>query len=234
MLAQPYSCARQAEPRHAAIEVQMSVTTFPSSDPAHRRADMVVHAIGFCLIVVAGGVLILRAGQLLSPALMAAVLIYVLCALASNLASVAYHFGPWHDKRVLLRRIDHAAIYPSITGTFTPFFVLAGTPWTFGLLIACWALTLIAVWKKITSENVKAKWSTASYLGLGAIGLLALPDLSGVPAATPWCILVGAACYAIGTIFYSRKTLPYRYAIWHMWVNIGAILMYVGLWIALF
>lgn len=212
----------------------MTSTTFPSPDPSHRRADMAVHVLGFALIVVAGGVLIYKTSQNPGPAMIAAVLVYVLCALVSNLSSVAYHFGPWHDRRMLLRRIDHAAIYPSITGTFTPFFVLAGTPWTFFLLAACWALTLIAAWNKITSETVKAKWSTASYLGLGALGLLALPDLSGVPAATPWFIVGGSACYAIGTVFYARKSLPYRYAIWHMWVNFGAILMFTGLWTALF
>ena len=195
---------------------------------------MVVHAIGFALIAIAGSALVLLATQVLSPAMTAAVLVYVLCALASNLASVAYHFGPWHGHRMQLRRIDHAAIYPSIAGTFTPFFVLAGTPWTYALLAACWTLTVIAAWNKITSETVKARWSTASYLGLGALGLLAVPDLTNVPAATPWCILSGSACYAIGTVFYSRKSLPFRYAIWHMWVNIGAILMFGGLWIALF
>jgi hemolysin III len=217
-----------------AFEPNMTGTTFPSPNLSHRRADMAVHAIGFTLVVTAGSALIWRTSLGLGPAMIAAALVYVLCALASNLASVAYHFGPWHDRRMLLRRIDHAAIYPSITGTFTPFFVLAGTPWTYILLIACWVLTLIAAWNKVTSETVKAKWSTASYLGLGALGLLAIPDLTGVPAATPWCILSGAGCYAIGTAFYARKSLPFRYAIWHMSVNIGAVLMFVGLWQALF
>lgn len=212
----------------------MTDTTYPSPILAHRRADMAVHAFGFALIATAGTALVMRASQLLSPAMIAAALVYVLCALASNLASVAYHFGPWHGHRTLLRRIDHAAIYPSITGTFTPFFVLAGTPWTYTLLAACWALTLLAVLNKITSDTVKARWSTASYLGLGGLGLLALPDLTNVPTATPLCILSGAVCYATGTLFYARKTLPFRYSIWHMWVNAGAILMFIGMWLALF
>lgn len=212
----------------------MTIPNYPSADIAYRRADIAVHAFGLGMILVAGGILISRVAAELDSALLIAAIVYVASALASNQASIAYHFAPWHDRRALLRRIDHAAIYPSITGTFTVFFVNAGTTWTLILLGVCWALTALAVWNKITNETIKSRWSTASYLGLGAIGLLALPDLGDVPAETPWCILAGAFCYAFGTLFYARKTLPYRYAIWHMWVNFGAICMFAGIWMALF
>jgi len=211
----------------------MTETTYPSPVRAHRHADLAVHIVGLILILVAGGFLIFRSVVHLETGMGVAVVVYVLCALFSNLASFAYHFSTWHAQRTRLRRIDHAAIYPSISGTFTPFFVLAGTPWTMTLLWICWGLTAVAVWNKITNETVKSRWSTASYLGLGAIGLLALPDLTNVPILTLWCIIGGAAAYVIGTGFYVRKTMPYRYSIWHFWVNIGGILMFVGIWVAL-
>ena len=207
-------------------------TTYPSPLIAHRRADLIVHAIGLALILAAGSVLIVKSASAVSLPLLLAIIVYVACALASNLASCFYHFAPWHDHRVLLRRIDHAAIYPSISGTFTPFFVQAGTPWTMTVLVVCWVLTFAAMWNKITNPVVKSRWSTASYLLLGAIGLSALPDLRGVPAATGWYILAGAGCYVIGTVFYTRKSMPYRYAVWHTWVNFGGIAMYIGVWLA--
>jgi hemolysin III len=212
----------------------MTALSYPSIDPNHRRLDLIVHLVGLCLILFAGGLLIARAVSELSTMLILAVLAYVACALISNLASIAYHFSPWHARRKMLRRIDHAAIYPSISGTFTPFFVQANTTWTLTLLVVCWGLTFIAIWKKITDENVQSRWSTASYLALGAIGMLALPDLGDVPMATLWCIIGGAICYVVGTAFYVRKTMPYRYAIWHLWVNFGGIAMFIGIWLALF
>ncbi len=212
----------------------MTYTTFPSTAQAHRSADMAVHAVGLLLILSAGSVLVINAYARLETALFLAVVVYVLCALVSNLASWAYHFAPWHDRRMVLRRIDHAAIYPSICGTFTPFFVQAGTAWTMTLLWLCWGLTIVAVWNKIANETIKSKWSTASYLGLGAIGLSAMPDMTTVPVATLWCIVAGAASYVIGTVFYARKTMPFRYAIWHSCVNIGGIFMFAGIWLALF
>lgn len=207
---------------------------YPSATPSHRRTDMAVHAVGLVLILTACGLLAFRARAGLDLELSVALGVYVLSVLASNIASSFYHFGPWHHRRLVLRRIDHAAIYPSITGTFTPFFVQAGTPWTWTLLYLCWGLTALAIWNKITNKNVKSRWSTASYLGLGTLGLFALPDLTMVPASSLWCILSGVASFVIGTGFYARKTLPFRYAIWHTWVNIGGILMFTGIWLALF
>ncbi len=212
----------------------MQPATYPSVINTHRHADMAVHAFGLALIIGAGSVMIYTAIGKLETPLVLAVCVYVLCALVSNFASWAYHFSPRHDQRTLLRRIDHAAIYPSITGTFTPFFILANTPWTLTLLGVCWGLTVLAMWNKITNPKVKSRWSTASYLALGALGLCALPDLTGVPIATLWYIIAGSACYVIGTAFYARKTMPYRYSIWHVWVNFGGIFMFVGLWTALF
>ncbi|MBL4768697.1 MAG: hemolysin III family protein [Rhodobacteraceae bacterium] len=212
----------------------MNPTTYPSLDLSYRRADMAVHIIGLVLILTAGGFLISKAVHSLENKLIVAVVLYVLCALASNLASCTYHFSPWNNRRKLLRRIDHAAIYLSISGTFTPFLVQAGTTWTLTVLWICWALTAVAIWNKITNEMVKSRWSTASYLGLGAIGLSALPDLTNVPVETLWCIIGGAVCYLIGTAFYVRKTMPFRYAIWHTWVSFGGMLMFVGVWMAIF
>lgn len=212
----------------------MTAQTYPSTITAYRRADIAVHAAGLAMILTAGGVLIGSVIGQVSPQMVMALSVYVMCALVSNLASWAYHFSNWHGRRTVLRRIDHAAIYPSISGTFTPFFVLAGTSWTWTLLWVCWALTAVAIVNKITNQQVKSRWSTASYLALGAIGLCALPHLTDVPIATLWCIIAGAACYVMGTAFYARKTMPYRYAIWHIWVNFGGIFMFAGIWLAIF
>lgn len=212
----------------------MMTTTYPSPDLLHRRADMAVHIVGLVLILTAGGLLISKVAYSHESKLIFAVVLYVLCALASNLASCTYHFSPWHDRRKLLRRIDHAAIYLSISGTFTPFLVQAGTIWTLTVFWISWGLTALAIWNKITNETVKSRWSTVSYLGLGAVGLSALPDLTTVPVETLWCITGGAICYVIGTASYVRKTMPFRYAIWHTWVSFGGILMFAGIWIAMF
>jgi len=212
----------------------MTEENFPSPNPVHRRMDLVVHIFGLAMILTAGGMLVYKTANAFEHTVVLAVVLYAASALLSNVASCFYHFMPWPERRILLRRIDHAAIYLSITGTFTPFFVLGGTTWTFSLLWICWGLTFVAIWSKVTSETVKSRWSTASYLGLGAIGLSALPDLTNLPVASLWCIIGGSVCYVIGTAFYVRKTMPFRYAIWHSCVTIGGAVMFAGVWMAVF
>ncbi|MEM1303129.1 MAG: hemolysin III family protein [Pseudomonadota bacterium] len=205
---------------------------YPSGNPAFRRADFAVHAIGLTLILIAGPALIATtAAQHATPVTIGAIL-YVAAALASNLASWAYHFAPWHAQRTLLRRIDHAAIYSSISGTFTPFFLLSSAAWPKVLLWLCWGLAGTAALHKITATQVKSRWSTASYLALGALGLTALPYMGDLPIAVLYCILLGAVFYVVGTGFYARRAQPYRYAIWHGFVNLGAMAMFAGVWIA--
>ena len=70
----------------------MITPTFPSIASSHRRADLITHVVGLVLIVAAGGLLIARSANLLDFRLVIAVIVYVACAMASNLASYAYHF----------------------------------------------------------------------------------------------------------------------------------------------
>ncbi len=206
--------------------------TYPSPLVSHRRMDVLVHLLGIAFILIAGTVLIRNVAALGPGKMVLAVVVYVLCVFSSFLSSCLYHFAPWHSHRKLLRRIDHSAIYLSISGTFTPFFLLANTSWTLALFGLCWGLTVVAVYKKLTDHSVKSRWSTASYLGLGAIGLCALPDLTGTPPQTMWFALAGAGCFVIGTLFYARKQMPFRYAIWHCCVIIGDMFMFASIWMA--
>ncbi len=205
----------------------MMAPNYPSEHPAHRRADVIVHQIGLLLIVIGGGVLLMRAPSPLWP-----LFVYVACALASNLSSQAYHFAPCHDRRPLLRRIDHAAIYLSIVGTFTPLLIAAGTARALWVLALCWICAAIGISLKLFASQVKARWSTTSYLALGLVSFIAIADVYTLSPISVWCIVSGSACYVLGTVFYARKTLPYRYSIWHGCATFGALFMFAGIWLA--
>jgi hemolysin III len=204
---------------------------FPTPDAKQRRTDLYVHLIAHLAILVGGGVLIWHIQMTHGTAVQISIWVYALCALGSNLASMRYHFSPRHGARVHLRRLDHAAIYPSITGSFTPLLVMIGTAFSLGILALCWGFSLLGIWLKLTSAEVKSRWSTASYLGLGALSLTALPLL---PSKTLWWVLVSSCMYLIGVSIYTRKSLPYRYALWHSCCNLGGVAMFVGIWQALF
>ncbi|MEP2988315.1 MAG: hemolysin III family protein [Parasphingorhabdus sp.] len=206
---------------------------YPTPDKQERRADFIVHAIGLILILVAGAALIIQAaGQ--GTAVIAAIGLYVIGVMFSHVISMFYHLSPLHHRRIALRRIDHAAIYVTIAGTFTPLFVLADTEFSLFLLTIVWALAIPAMLYKIFGKNLDSKWSLVSYLGLGWMGIIGVPEMmEQLPPLSLWAMLAGGVFYSLGTIFYARKGQAFRYSIWHSFVMMGGASFFVAIWVAL-
>lgn len=96
-------------------------------------------------------------------------------------ASTVYHFlplgGAGHD---FMRRIDHAAIFALIAGSFTPVqWILFRSLWRWGILLLVWVLALFGIMLEIMFfETIPEAVELAFYFALGWIGL--------VPAITLW------------------------------------------------
>ncbi|MEO9498046.1 MAG: hemolysin III family protein [Parasphingorhabdus sp.] len=211
---------------------------YPSPIELERRADMIVHGIGLIFILLASAALIFQAAARSSltngAAIAGAVGIYVACVTFSHVISMFYHLSPFHDRRLVLRRIDHAAIYLTIAGTFTPLFILANTEFSLFVLAACWVLAIPAILYKIFGKNLDSRWSLASYLGLGWMGIIGVPEMMDhLPPLSLWAMLAGGVFYSLGTIFYARKAQPFRYSIWHSFVMMGGGCFFVAIWVAL-
>ncbi len=207
---------------------------YPTPDRLERRADFIVHGIGLIFILAGGVALIFQTALGHGPNVIAAVATYVICVIFSHIISMFYHLSPFHDYRLMLRRIDHAAIYLTIAGTFTPLFVLVDTPFSLVLLGIVWALAIPAMLYKIFGQNLDSRWSLASYLGLGWMGLFAAPDLAEIlPRLSLHAMLAGGIFYTLGTVFYARKTQPFRYSLWHSFVMMGGVAFFLAIWLAL-
>src|SRR4051794_11978829 len=117
-----------------------STTEFPRCTPAERRADAAVHALGLTLGSVGcaalAAVALPRAGDSLR---VAALVAYAAGLLAMLGCSALYNVAPEGGRKRLFRRLDHAAIFLTIAGTYTPFALvgIAGT-WGTGLLAFVW------------------------------------------------------------------------------------------------
>lgn len=206
---------------------------YPSPDKQERRADFIVHGIGLIFILLAGAALFVQAVDH-GAAVIAAVGTYVIGVMFSHVISMFYHLSPFHHRRLVLRRIDHAAIYLTIAGTFTPLFVLADTEFSLFLLAIVWALAIPAMLYKIFGKNLDSRWSLASYLGLGWMGLIGVPEMmQQLPGLSLWAMLAGGVFYSLGTIFYARKAQRFRYSIWHGFVMMGGASFFVAIWVAL-
>ncbi len=208
---------------------------FPSQLKHERRADAVVHVLGVFGALIAGASLVTFAAMQLDISVTLACVLYALTMLASKLASAFYHLLPHNHWRPLLRRLDHAAIYALIAGTFTPLLVFIGSTWSLVILAGVWALAVPAMLFKMLATEIEPRWSLYSYLGLGWIGALAMPEFhSSLPASASIAAIAGGLIYTAGTFFYARKEQSFRYAVWHSFVVAGTGAFFTAIWLTAF
>ena len=190
-------------------------------------ADVAVHATGLELAVAGAPILLAaainspRAGEVVPVAL------YVAGLLAMLGCSAAYSIWrscPWRD---WLRRLDHAAIFVMIAGTYTPIAVRLPGVWAVALTGGVWAAALAGVAVKLWQPRRIETISVVLYLALGWIGVVALePLVRSLDSSTLWLLLAGGLVYSVGVAFHLARTLRYGRALWHGCVLAAAAIHY--------
>jgi hemolysin III len=112
---------------------------------AERTADLVVHGLGLFGALVGGAVLLVWSLQAGDFGRAVAAGVYAVCLVAMLLASTVYNMSHPCAVRPLLRRLDEAAIFLLIAGSYTPFTTQLDGAWAFGMTGLIWAVGLIGV-----------------------------------------------------------------------------------------
>lgn len=146
-------------------------------------------------------------------------------------ASTVYHALREGRAKQVLRVLDHSAIYLLIAGSYTPFMIgaLRG-PWGWTLLVVVWSLAIAGIIGKWTL-GFRFPWlSTALYLAMGWLIVVALrPLLANVAAPGLLWLLAGGLCYTGGVVFYARdRQIRFGHAWWHLCVLGGSACHYVA------
>jgi hemolysin III len=183
-------------------------------------ADRLIHVIGTLAGVVGSAVLLGIAAGVSDRPIFAATLVYCVCLLAMLVCSAAYNLADDGSRRGFLRRLDHAAIFLMIAGTYTPFTTcrLHGV-WAIGLTGAVWTGAVTGAAMKLICPRRVDRASLVAYLALGWMILLGMrPMLGSVDAPILVLIMVGGVLYSIGSGFHLWRTLPFHDAVWHGFV----------------
>jgi hemolysin III len=193
-------------------------------------ADWIVHAVGLvCGLVGAIGLFVVAArapeGNPLVP-----VGVYIAGLLAMLTCSALYHVLRSHPRRDWLRRLDHAAIFVMIAGTYTPVAALGlDRPWDLAVILTVWLVAAVGVVLKLIRPRAIESVSVALYLVQGWIGLLVLDQLwASVPLSVLVMILLGGLVYSGGVIFH-LSLRRYSRALWHGCVLVGATFHYFAI-----
>ena len=189
-------------------------------------ADGVIHAIGFCLSLIGGIIIIvLVASESTKPAAIVAVSIYAVALFAMLGISAAYNMWPVSDTKWILRRFDHSAIYLLIAGTYTPFIAqLSDRSVAGGLLAVVWLTAGVGVALKLMLPGRFDRVAIVLYLLLGWCGVAVYGSFFAVlPNLIFWLLAIGGALYSLGVIFHILSNLRFQNAIWHACVLLAAI-----------
>ncbi len=193
---------------------------YPVYARAERIADGVIHALGMIFALTGAVLLIVYAAfNGTSGGTIAAVAVYAGALIATFTASAIYHMTPWDRARPVLRRIDHAAIYLKIAGTYTPLVLLIGTGFAYVVLGLVWVLALAGAAAKLFFWSNPGRLGPWLYLVLGWLSVaLVWPLVQTLPAVASALIVLGGLLYSAGVIFFSWEKLKFSNAIWHGFV----------------
>ena len=172
-----------------------------------------------------------------TPAKVISLVIYGASLIFLFSASATYHTVNRKEKVLeTFRKVDHAAIFLLIAGTYTPFCVNAFTGfWQWGMLSIIWSLALIGVIAKIFYID-SPRWLNAGiYVVMGWLGILGAGQiLSTLPMwVTAW-LVAGGVIYTLGAVVYSTRIFNFVpgvfgfHEVWHIFVMLAAAAHFVA------
>lgn len=201
---------------------------------AEELANSISHGIGLLLAMGALPVLVELASRRGSVVHMIGACVFCGTMILVYGASAAYHALPEGRLKRLANKLDHAAIFLFIAGSYTPF-SLAGITgfwdWTvFGLV---WSLAAVGVVLKARGRLTNLWLSTAFYIALGWLVMIALWPL--MERASEWSvglILGGGGAYTAGAVFFLLDSrVRYGHFVWHLFVIAGSTChFFAALW----
>ena len=172
-----------------------------------------------------------------TPAKVASLIIYGTSLIFLFSASATYHMVQVKVKvLVTFRKIDHAAIYFLIAGTYTPFCVNAFTGfWKWGMLIIIWSLAIIGIGVKVIFIRAPRWLNTVIYLLMGWLCVGASGQLlAALPVWVLTWLIIGGGLYTLGAIVYITKIFNFIpgvfgfHEVWHIFVLLAAAAHYIA------
>lgn len=196
------------------------------------KTNIISHAIGFILSIVALVLMVVRAGRYGNGLDIVSVSIFGASLIVLYAASTIYHSTKGPARRNRLRVIDHATIYVLIAGTYTPFalVVLNGaTGWM--IFAASWAMAVSGIILKLFFTGKYNRLSTLMYVFMGWIIVFAIiPLIENLSRQGLFWLFAGGVAYTTGAILYSIKKVKFNHAIFHMFVLLGSFCHFVSVY----
>lgn len=191
---------------------------------------------GGAILAVIGLIALLIVGWS-TPAKIISLAIYGVSLIFLFSASATYHMVQVKDKALeIFRKIDHAAIFVLIAGTYTPFCINAFEGfWKWGMLSIVWSLAVIGIIVKIFYIRAPRWLNAGIYILMGWISVLAGGQmLAALPAWVLTWLITGGVIYTLGAVVYMTKIFNFKpgvfgfHEVWHIFVLLAAAAHFVA------
>jgi hemolysin III len=199
-------------------------------------ANAISHGIGFLLAVASLPILLGVGSHQGSAMSIVGASVFSATAMLLYFVSMLYHALPAGRSKLWLNRLDHAAIYLFIAGSYTPFVfgVLRGA-WGWSLFGVVWGLAALGVTAKLLNRLSHPLLSTGLYIAMGWVAVIAAGPLLGrmAPAGIAWLVAGGLAYTAGAVVFMFDSRVRYAHFAWHLFVLAGSTChFFAALWYA--
>ncbi len=189
-------------------------------------ANSISHGVGFVLSVAALPVVVSacveRGGQAIN---VVAVCVFALTMMLLYGSSTLYHALPEGRGKQMFNKLDHAAIYLFIAGSYTPFALGAlHGGWGWALFGVVWGLAVLGTLAKLFNRLRHPLWSTGLYVAMGwLVVAAAVPLIERVSSAGLSLLVAGGVLYTLGAVvFLFDSRVRYAHLVWHLFVMGGS------------
>ncbi|HSI47788.1 MAG TPA: hemolysin III family protein [Ideonella sp.] len=197
-------------------------------------ANAISHGLGFLLAVASLPILVMQALKQGGTLSVIAACVFAITMMVLYMVSTIYHALPLGRAKVWMNRLDHAAIYLFIAGSYTPFalgVLRGGWGWTlFGLV---WGAALVGIVVKLLNRLQHPWLSTGLYIAMGWMALIAVVPMVErmAPAGLGW-LVAGGLSYTLGAlVFMLDNKVRYAHFVWHLFVLGGSTChFFAALW----
>ncbi|MEZ4269065.1 MAG: hemolysin III family protein [Myxococcota bacterium] len=201
--------------------------------PGEEIVNSATHAIGVGLGVAALAMMVVRTSEMGDVWRVVSASVYGTSIVLLYAASMAYHgtLSPrWKER---FHRLDHAAIFLLIAGTYTPIaLVTLRGPWGWSIFGVVWTLAAAGIAFKLLAMERLKRVSVAVYVLMSWMALVAIePLINALGGPGVMWLTLGGVCYSVGVVFYMSKRLPYSHAVWHLFVLAGSICHFFAVWL---
>jgi len=192
--------------------------------------------LGGALTAFLGGIILLVVGWSGTSRIIS-MMVYLTSLVSMFSASAVYHLANVKPRiQVILRKLDHAAIFLLIAGTYTPICMNVFTGfWRWGFLSIIWGIAFVGIIIKVKFINAPRWLGTTLYVMMGWASVITFRQLGNLPMSSLVWLIVGGVIYTLGALIYATKIFNFApgkfgfHEIWHLFVLGGAAAHFISI-----